>query len=117
MLKVWKTYAYSLKKAGKESFYAMMINEEPTLTSPLDIHFEITNKIQKEGLERIKSDLLSTIRKELNNWSIQFTYDVKASTTEVKENLYASKDRFKKMTEKNPALLKMQKLFSLDIDF
>lgn len=95
----------------------MLVNNEPQLNGAFAVHFQITNKIQKESLERIKSDLLKHIRKELNNWSITFSYEINEDKDENKENLYSSKDRFKKMTEKNASLLKMQKLFNLDIEF
>lgn len=117
LLNSWKKFAFGLKKQGKESFYAMLVNNEPELRGEFEVHFMITNNIQKESLERIKSDLLKHIRKELNNWSISFSYEVNEDQDENKENLYSSKDRFKKMTEKNASLLKMQKLFNLDIEF
>lgn len=117
LVKAWKEFAYIMKKEGKESLFAMLVNSDPILEGDLDITFTITNTLQSVNLEKIKSDLLAYVRKQLNNWSIRFTYTVDEGNEDVKENLYSSKDRFKKMSEKNPTLLKMQKLFNLDIDF
>lgn len=116
LLEAWKIYAYQLRKEGKESLFSMLVNNAPELKAENHIHFQIASNLLREGLERIKSDLLAHVRKSLNNWSIQFTYEVEENVNDQKDSLYSSKSKFKKMSEDNPSLLKMQKLFNLDID-
>jgi DNA polymerase III subunit gamma/tau len=111
-IKIWKKLAESMKDESHSLFVAMS-HEEPRLLSNFTIEVTLDNPIQEESLHERKSELLSHLRKELNNYSIQITTRIREATVEQKAYLPA--DKFKKLTDKNPEIIRLQK--DLDLDF
>ena len=112
----WKRYAFKIKPTNM-SLYTAMTRRDPKLLEDYRIHMELDNDTLKERLEREKADLLVYLRGELKNWGIQLTYNEVEQGSSSQAALYSGMDKFKKMSEKNPNLNTLQKLFNLDIDF
>ena len=79
------------------------------------LEFTIDNEIQKIELEEERSNLLSFIRIELNNYGIQLKVLLSQEDNSVKH--LSSKDKFMKMAEKNPALHVLREKLNLDIEY
>ena len=114
-LACWNNYAIELKSLGKDTLYITLTKRKPVINSEFEITLAIDNKSQEQSLEREKQDLLEHLRKQLKNFSIQ----LKTSIVQGDDSafLYTSKEKFKKMAEKNPNLLLLQKRLNLDIEF
>ena len=79
------------------------------------MEFIIDNEIQKIELEEERSNLLTFLRVELNNYGIQLKVLLSEEDNTV-EHL-SSKDKFLKMAEKNPALHELREKLNLDIEY
>ena len=111
-IKIWKKLAESMKD-DSHSLHVAMTHDEPRLLSNFTIEVTLDNPIQEETLQERKAELLSHLRKELNNYSIQISTRIREATVEQKAYLPA--DKFKKLTDKNPEIIRLQK--DLDLDF
>jgi len=110
----WNTYAKQMQQKGKHNLYSTLSFRKPVLKENALIEFTIDNKVQEETLENEKSDLLGFLRKELNNYSAALKTVINTIDSERKP--YTSGDKFKRMAEKNPTLLKLKQQFDLDIE-
>ena len=103
-----------MQQKGKHNLYSTLCFRKPVLKENALIEFTIDNKVQEETLENEKSELLGFLRKELNNYSTALKTVI--TTVESERKPYTSGDKFKRMAEKNPALLKLKQQFDLDIE-
>ncbi|MBI2268802.1 MAG: DNA polymerase III subunit gamma/tau [Bacteroidetes bacterium] len=110
----WNLYAKNIQQKGKINLYSTLSFRKPLLKENFIIEFTIENKVQQEVLEQERLDLLSFLRKELNNYSINLKTII--NTIESERKPYTTGDKFKRMAEKNPAINKLKQLFDLDID-
>lgn len=79
------------------------------------ITLKINNESQKESLMEIKQQFLDELRKLLSNNLIGL--EIETSISESQTKAFKPVDVFKKMAEKNPALLELKKRFDLEIDY
>lgn len=116
LLLAWNKYAVKMQSLGKESLYVTLTKRHPQMIDEMNFGFLIDNKVQEQDIEKEKADMIEFIRKEVNNFYIQLqlaiTTDENTSTL-----LYTSRDKFKKLAEKNPNLLELKKRFNLDLEF
>lgn len=78
---------------------------------------EIRSTVEQGSIEQNKLEIIGFLRRTLKNWGIDIRYEVVKKENSDDVQLMTSNDKFKKMSEKNPALLQLQKTFKLDIDF
>jgi DNA polymerase-3 subunit gamma/tau len=71
--------------------------------------------VQETLLHKLRSDLVTFLRTQLYNESIQVVGEVR--TVEEKEILYTNREKFEFMTKKNPALKELKDRLGLDTDF
>lgn len=110
----WNLYAKEIQQKGKINLYSTLSFRKPLLKENFTIEFTIENKVQQEVLEQERLDLLSFLRKQLNNYSINLKTMI--NTVESERKPYTTGDKFKRMAEKNPAINKLKQVFDLDID-
>jgi hypothetical protein len=95
-------------------------HEALILKEPFDFHgHEITLKISNEALEstfeRMRSDLLSSLRDHLQNDHIVLKSVI--IEPDKKDMLYTDKEKFEHLKKKYPALKDLQDKFGLDPEF
>lgn len=71
--------------------------------------------MQEADINREKQSLLNHIRTTLHNGLINLVTKIEEHTDN--QQYYSPKDKFKKMAEKNPSLIELQRRLGLDIDF
>jgi len=111
---VWAEYAQQIKAQKKDNLYTTLTNSVLTMTPDYKIQLEISNSAAVFELEREKSGLLGFLRSNLKNYQLTFNHKVSVNESASPLN---SRATFEKLSEENPALLKLQKLFGLDIDY
>jgi len=112
----WQRYASDLRAKGKQNLAIVLTSKQPVLgVDNLSIEFVINNKAAEEALNEDKTEFLSFLRKELNNYSIQL--NIVIAQLEEGKNLYTATDRYKHLSEKNPSINKLRQAFDLDIEF
>lgn len=110
----WIVLCNNLKQQGKESLYVTLTARKPELLENGTIQLNIDNKTQQQAIERDKTYLLDFLREKLNNHQITIVTNIDQSNDAVA--LYTNKDKFKRLAEKNPLLIELQKRLNLDID-
>jgi len=111
---VWNDYALIVRSQKKDNLYTTLTNSELTMTPDYKIQLEISNSAAVFELEREKSGLLGYLRSNLKNYQLTFNHKVSVNESASPLN---SRATFEKLSEENPALLKLQKMFNLDIDY
>ena len=112
----WKRYAFHVNNEGRPSLHATLVKRDPRIIGDNHIQFELDNTIQLSTLENERGELLNYIRQELNNWAIKLDFKV-VEEQKTGTSLYSGMDKFKALSEKNPNLTMLQRMFNLDIEF
>ncbi len=110
---VWKEYANKVKEEGKEILFSIITNS-PELQENNKIYITLQNSALLDEFNANKSELLSYLKETLNNTNLEIISSVKS--IDVKGKLYTAKDKFEKMSELNPTILKLKDLFGLEIE-
>lgn len=76
------------------------------------IHLKFPNASMKEDLEKDKGQILEYLKRELNNYLIDFEIEVDKTVT--KKYIYTDQDKFNKLAEKNPAVDLLRRTFNLE---
>lgn len=94
-----------------------MKGQTPVLNNNGSIELFFQNHAQLEEFKnRLKPSLTSHIRNAIGVNEVEITEQVLDAEKLAKPTLYSDNDRFKKLSEKNPALLKLKNLFNLDFE-
>ena len=112
MITHWNAYTEIVKKQGKYNFLSHLSMNVPTLIDGM-IHLEFPNQTIKLEVERDKFDLLTYMRKKLQNYTVDLVINV--NELEVKRYAYTDKEKYEKLVEKNPTLEALRNAFELDI--
>src|SRR5690606_12759747 len=112
LITYWNQFVDELQKNGKHNLASILSIDTPKLIGTT-IHLEFPNATNKVEVERQQYDLMSFLRKSLNNYSI----DVAITVNEEKEKQYAftTQEKFEKLKAKNPNIDLLRKTFDLDI--
>ena len=117
LTKFWIAYADILKQKGKGGMHSTLNKYLPKISdNSCVIQFDVDSELQKIEFQKQSKDFVSFLRKNLNNYSITIKINVLAQDEGVKIQL-GSKEKFVKMTEKNPDLKLLRDQFNLDIEY
>jgi DNA polymerase III subunit gamma/tau len=112
----WMKYAEKLKKESPR-IYSILKDQKIEVDGDGTIKVYFNNKTQIEDFKtRVRADILSFLRKELNNDTIELTELLEDNEENNQNNLYTAEDKFRHMAEKNPALNKLKQQFNLDFE-
>jgi DNA polymerase-3 subunit gamma/tau len=114
LIHAWNAYI-ELKGGESTNYYITLTRRKPFIGEGNVIILEVDNKLQEDELLTRKPEILSFLRNRLNNFLIEFTPKVIQAHKENKP--YTPLDKFKKMAEINPAIIKLKDEFDLEIDF
>ncbi len=110
----WNKYSLLMRKKGKLNFAATLTNRKPVLKENAGIGFMIDNLAQEEEFAAEKTDLVSFLKNELQNTGIVLQTSVSKNPTEKRP--YSPQEKFKYLSEKNPALLKLKQQLDMEIE-
>jgi DNA polymerase-3 subunit gamma/tau len=108
---VWTAYVEHLQERGQQ-ILASIINADQPVLKKTTIHLRFPNQSMKEDLEKSQGQILEYLKRELNNYLIDFEIAVDKSVT--KKYVYTDQDKFSKLVEKNPAVDLLRRTFDLD---
>ncbi|MCH1437117.1 MAG: hypothetical protein L7U70_03425, partial [Flavobacteriales bacterium] len=111
---LWQDYAKIIEKKGKISLFRLFSQQFPKIDNNYLLHFPVESQALAEDLQAEKPELLTFLRKSLNNYGINIDFPVIAA--EETKTLYTPQDKFKHMVEKHPKLLYLKKLLDLDLN-
>jgi len=108
---VWTKYVEHLQERGQQ-ILASIINADQPVLKDTTINLRFPNQSMKEDLEKSQGQILEYLKRELNNYLIDFEIAVDKSVT--KKYVYTDQDKFSKLVEKNPAVDLLRRTFDLD---
>jgi len=109
--KVWTDYT-ELRKNQMAEYHLL---KQPFTFRNNTITLALTNPIEEPVLLSIKTELLTFLRENLNNSSIQV--DATMQEHQIKKFAYTNKEKFERLAEKNPLLNELKEKLGLDPDF
>lgn len=112
MLMVWTKFAENRGQKGQKIIESLLLLNDPRLDGTTIIH-ELPNEGSKIEFETIKYDLLGAIRGKLHNHDISIEVIVNEDISS--KRAFTPQDRYNRLSEINPNLDILRKLFDLEI--
>ena len=114
--KAWHNYCAVVKREDNLSTYATLSVRLPQVNAEHEIQLIVTNDYQIKYINEVREQLLTYIRKALNNHAITLnTRIVKEEAAQVQH--YSDKDKYNALAEEFPVLEKLRKALGLDVEF
>lgn len=110
----WLDFANELKKAGRDREYNTL-NQEVGFNEDLSINLTLPNSFQTKTIEDLQLELLTHLRRTLNNSKIRLKTEVEK--IENKKLIYTNSEKFEFLSEKYPNLKDLKARLDLDTDF
>lgn len=114
-LKTWQTLAEKIQAANEEGssmIYAAMTTHKVVLMDNYQIGLRVDNKSQLEEMTLKRGDIHDFLRKKLKNGLIEL--HLKIVKDKKQKKAYTPEEKFEKLVEENPSLLKLKQEFDLD---
>lgn len=111
---VWNNFATLIKKQGKDSMYSILTKRKPVLKNNFQVELIIENSVMETAFMTVKPDMMEYLCRELNNYSVEILVTV--NKTLEQKIAYTNREKFLKLAEKNPLLLKMRQQLDLEVD-
>ena len=109
----WKDFANDLSRQNKENLSSILQINEPKLGNNFKITYDVPSNSSKNELREIKGDLLIYLKNIFKNDLIEIDFLVNKSNS--KEYFSTPEERFKKLSDLNPNLIKLKKDLKLDL--
>jgi DNA polymerase III subunit gamma/tau len=110
---VWEKLKDQYRNTSPVIFTALNIYP-PVMVDEITIEIGVDNLVQKDSFFEQKPQILSFIRKQLNNYAINFTVVVKENTRKA-QKAYLPIEKYQKMIEKNPEIENLKNDLDLDL--
>ena len=91
-----------------------MLNNLPAIEDKHKLKLVLDQILQENSINEVLHDLLTFLRRNLMNDFIEM--EIIVDTTKENTKVMSPQDKFAKMAEANPALLRLKKEFGLEID-
>ncbi len=111
--KYWNEYLDKLRANKEKNLLSILTIDRNPKVIDHKIHLILTSEALKKELEQSKEKILKFLQYNLNNYDIDFVITVKKPDKK-QEVIYSKKDKFRKLLEKNPDLLYLQKKFKIN---
>jgi hypothetical protein len=112
MLLVWTKFAENRGQKGQKIIEALLLLNDPKLEGTTVIH-ELPNEGAKLEFETVKYDLTGALRGKLHNHDL--TIEVVVNEEISSRRAFTPQDRYNRLSEINPNLEILRKLFDLHI--
>ena len=110
---LWLEFAKTIEAKGKVSLFRLFSAQFPKIDTNFLLHFPVESQALADDLKVEKPELLSFLRKKLNNFGINIDFPlIEAENTKM---LYTPQDKFKHMVEKNQQIQILKKSLDLDL--
>lgn len=110
----WAAYAQELRNNKRISLSVTLTMRKPVLASDELIVFTVDNQSQVEDINSERADLMSFVRRRLNNYKIQLQAVVTKNDSDRKA--YTADDKYKRLLAMNPVMAEFRKAFELEVE-
>lgn len=111
----WASFADALKQKNKINLASTLTARKPEKENESTIIFNVTNQVQADEINALKTDLIAYLKNKLKASTLQLKINV--DKTDVERKPYTGEEKYLRMAEKNPAVTKLRQQFNLEIDF
>jgi len=108
----WRRFADSIPEQTRLTSF--ILSNKPNLLSEKTFEITVNNNSQEKEFNRLKPDIVVFLRNQLQNSSISMNIKMVEETERTRGT--SPEDRFRMMTEQNPALAKLRDGLNLEID-
>ncbi len=112
LIKIWKNYTNQVREEGKQILASILEIDEPKIKNTT-IHLIFPNTSMKLQLEHAQKELLTELRKKLNNYDITIQIEINESTE--KKYIFTDEEFFNKLKKENSSLGLLQQEFQLNL--
>jgi len=109
--KLWGEMVNQLT-VGRSNLASTLRATKPRVGEKYQVEFDVKNAVQEKEIDALKSDIVSFLRKKLDNRFIRLLVKVNPDIQDARPYLPA--DIFKHMAEKNPAIVTLKEKFGLE---
>ena len=114
LLVAWEEMIQSFS-GESPTFITALTHHQLSLNEDGEIILPVDNKLQEGEINMHRQDICEFIKNKLNIYTVKF--NVLINNEKGKELIYSPQDKFRKMAEKNPALLHFRNELNLDLDY
>jgi DNA polymerase III subunit gamma/tau len=114
LLNAWNKYAAIVKSQSKMTLHTTLTANKPELKDENKIILYINNEVQREDLKIEQTELLGFLKQSLENNNIHI--EIVLIEAEQLKKYYTSTDKFKRLSEINPNIVKLKQRFDLEIE-
>lgn len=107
------TYLENQELSGWSIIGSALRGRKPIVDKDFKITLKVENKTQEEEVSLIRTEIHSFLRKALKNGALEL--ELKIVRNKKEKKAYTNEEKFNKLAEKHPILLKLKK--ELDLDF
>jgi len=108
-----KWLEFAEQKKNEPRLYSSLKTYIPTIKEKNTLILAIINQSQKDILEKLRGEVLSFLKTELQNSNIELIITIAEQATK-STRPYSNNDKYLYLKEINPTLTKLQKTFNLD---
>lgn len=111
--RLWVKYYSNLLDNGEKNLASILQIDQPIIKNNHEIHFTLSNNINKIELEKNKNKFLGFLKEKLKNNLIELIVHV--NKEKEKQFIYSTTEKFEKLKAINPSIEKMRKEFKLGL--
>jgi len=114
LIRYWDEFADKLKNDSPH-LHSTLKTSRPVLQEEWTIVFTLDNKVLDDELTLHKTEMMEFLRSNLNNFKLQ----LQTTIAETQKNLkpYTDKEKFERMSAKNPVLRTLREELDLEIEY
>ena len=113
LLSHWQEFTTRMEEKGRKILASSLATDTPKLLQDHTIWIELPNSTMKKEVERDQLELMTYLKKALNNYSLQLKVTVNEETA--RQYAFTPEEKYQKLREKNPAIDLLRKTFDLDL--
>jgi hypothetical protein len=111
---VWRRY--TRQHDASPRLHTIYKNHPPKLIKERSLLVKLRNQTQQYELNKERSNILSYLRRSLRNAGIELNFEISQEEDKNANKAFTVADKYKVMSEKNPALALFRKQFNLDLE-
>ena len=112
LLNTWKKFCEIQENKGNRNISSVLKMNEPATVNG-NIKFKVVNQINKKEIENISDEILTYLKKELNNYSINLDVIIEKNIKKNGVKSLNNKEKMKSMINSNPKIKSLIKEFDL----
>jgi DNA polymerase-3 subunit gamma/tau len=113
LTELWQEFTERTESKGKKILASSLATDTPKLLEGNVISIELPNSTMKKEVERDQLDLMTFLRKSLNNYSLKLRITVNEEVA--RQYAFTPEEKYEKLKEKNPAIDLLRQTFDLDL--